>query len=62
MAGVASAMNGFLMMAFGFATSLWLGARLALSATPMMYGMAFYAVMASFVAWFIVPRFGKLPA
>lgn len=62
MAGVASAMNGFLMMAFGFATSLWLGARLALSATPMMYGMAFYAVMASLVAWFIVPRFGKLPA
>ncbi len=61
-AGVASALNGFLMMAFGFATSLWLGANLVDNAAPMMHGMAFFAISVSAVAWFIVPRFGKLPA
>ncbi len=61
MAGVASAMNGFLMMAFGFATSLWLGAHLVNSAAPMMFGMAFFAINVSIVAWFVVPRFGRLP-
>ena len=60
-AGVASALNGFLMMASGFATSLWLGAHLVDTAAPMMYGMAFFAMMVSAVAWFVVPRFGKLP-
>ncbi|MFM2084477.1 MAG: hypothetical protein RLY95_1295 [Pseudomonadota bacterium] len=60
-AGVASAMNGFLMMTFAFATSLWLGAHLVDSAAPMMYGMAFYAIGASLVASFVVPKFGKLP-
>ncbi len=60
-AGVASALNGFLMMASGFATSLWLGAHLVDTAAPMMYGMAFFALMVSGVAWFVVPKFGQLP-
>lgn len=61
-AGVASALNGFLMMASGFATSLWLGANLVDTAAPMMYGMAFFAISVSAVAYFVVPKFGKLPA
>ena len=61
-AGVASALNGFLMMASGFATSLWLGANLVDTAAPMMYGMGFFAINVSVVAWFVVPKFGKLPA
>lgn len=61
MAGTASALNGFLMMVLGFATTLWLGAHLVDTAAPMMAGMAFFAVMVSFVAWFVVPKFGKLP-
>jgi hypothetical protein len=50
-----------LMMALGFATTLWLGAHLVDTAAPMMAGMAFFAVMVSLVAWFVVPKFGKLP-
>jgi DHA1 family bicyclomycin/chloramphenicol resistance-like MFS transporter len=61
MAGTASALNGFLMMVLGFATTLWLGAHLVDTAAPMMAGMAFFAVMVSLVAWFVVPKFGKLP-
>jgi MFS transporter, DHA1 family, multidrug resistance protein len=61
MAGTASALNGFLMMLLGFATTLWLGAHLVDNAVPMMAGMAFFAVMVSLVAWFVVPKFGKLP-
>ncbi len=60
-AGVASALNGFLMMASGFATSLWLGSHLLDTAAPMMFGMAFFAICVSAVAWFVIPKFGRLP-
>lgn len=61
-AGVASALNGFMMMVFAFGMSLWLGANLGNNASAMMLGMAFWCVLTSGVAWFVVPRFGKLPA
>ncbi len=61
-AGVASALNGFMMMVFAFGMTLWLGANLGDNPSAMMLGMAFWCVLTSVVAWFVVPRFGKLPA
>jgi MFS transporter, DHA1 family, multidrug resistance protein len=61
-AGVASALNGFLMMALAFCMSLWLGARLSENATAMTQGISFWCLLLSGMAWFVVPRFGKLPA
>lgn len=59
-AGVASALNGFFMMLFAFGTSLWLGAYLTNTAYPLMYGMAFWCLLLSTLAWFAIPKFGRL--
>ncbi len=61
-AGVASALNGFFMMLFAFFMSLWLGAHLSENAYPLMFGMAFWCVLLSVLAWFAIPKFGRLPA
>lgn len=61
-AGVASALNGFFMMLFAFCMSLWLGVHLSENAYPLMYGMAFWCLLLSALAWFVIPKFGKLPS
>jgi DHA1 family bicyclomycin/chloramphenicol resistance-like MFS transporter len=60
-AGVASSLNGFIMMLFGFCTMLWLGANLSQTPYPLMYGMAFWCLLLSANAWFVIPKYGKLP-
>jgi MFS transporter, DHA1 family, multidrug resistance protein len=60
MAGTAAALNGFLMMAFAFMTSFWMGAHLDDSALAMTHSMGLWCVLLSATAWFLVPRFGKV--
>jgi MFS transporter, DHA1 family, multidrug resistance protein len=60
MAGTAAALNGFLMMAFAFVTSYWMGEHLDGSALAMTNSMGFWCLLLSATAWFLVPRFGKV--
>jgi DHA1 family bicyclomycin/chloramphenicol resistance-like MFS transporter len=57
-AGAASALNGFLMMVFAFATGVWLGAINDGSALPMAQGVAFWSVAVALSAWLLVLRRG----
>ncbi len=57
-AGVASALNGFMMMLAAFAVGRWLGWRLDGSVWPLVQGVAFWALALAAVAWTLVQRFG----
>ncbi|SFD37735.1 multidrug effflux MFS transporter [Paracidovorax konjaci] len=58
-AGVASAMNGFMMMLAAFAIGRWVGWRLDGSVWPLVQGVAFWAGALALVAWTLVQRFGE---
>jgi MFS transporter, DHA1 family, multidrug resistance protein len=59
-AGAASAMAGFLMMCFAFATGAVLGQTMDGSVRPMVLGIVFWGVMIVIVAWTLVQRHGRL--
>jgi len=56
-AGVASALNGFMMMLAAFGSGAWLGAQPAGTALPLVQGVAFWAALLATIAWTLVPRF-----
>lgn len=58
-AGVASALNGFMMMLAAFAIGLWLGRALDGSIWPLMHGVALWSVLLAGVAWTLVQRHGE---
>lgn len=57
-AGVASALNGFMMMLAAFSIGRWLGWRLDGSIWPLVQGVAFWALALAAIAWTLVQRFG----
>ncbi|KQR49919.1 multidrug effflux MFS transporter [Acidovorax sp. Leaf160] len=56
-AGVASALNGFMMMLAAFGVGAWLGAQPGGSVWPLVQGIAFWAALLAAIAWTLVPRF-----
>ena len=58
MAGAASALNGFLMMAVAFPMGLWLGRMM--DGTPRALALGFFgwSTVIALTAWFLVPRHG----
>ena len=58
-AGVASALNGFMMMLAAFATGAWVGAHLDGTVWPLVQGVWFWSLVLGAVAWVLVPRFGE---
>lgn len=60
MAGAASAMNGFLMMAAAFLIGGWLGRQMDGTVNPMTYGIWFWSALLALVAWTLVQRHGDL--
>jgi MFS transporter, DHA1 family, multidrug resistance protein len=61
-AGAASAMAGFLMMVFAFATGSVLGQAMDGTVRPMVLGIVFWGLAIVIVAWVLVQRYGKLSA
>jgi len=57
-AGVASALNGFMMMLAAFAIGAWLGGRLDGTVWPLVQGVAFWSMALATIAWTLVRRFG----
>ena len=57
-AGVASALNGFMMMLAAFAIGAWLGGRLDGTVWPLVQGVAFWSLALATIAWTLVRRFG----
>ena len=57
-AGVASALNGFMMMLAAFAIGGWLGLRLDGTLWPLVNGIWFWSVVLALVSWTLVQRFG----
>lgn len=57
-AGVASALNGLMMMLAAFAIGGWLGVRLDGTVWPLVNGIWFWSVMLAVVAWTLVQRYG----
>ena len=57
-AGVASALNGFMMMLAAFAIGGWLGLRLDGTLWPLINGIWFWSVVLALVSWTLVQRFG----
>ena len=60
-AGVASALNGFMMMIAAFGIGWWLGTALDGSVWPLVRGVAAWSVMLALVAWTLVQRHGEPP-
>ena len=60
-AGVASALNGFMMMVAAFGIGWWLGSALDGSVWPLVRGVAAWSVMLALVAWTLVQRHGEPP-
>ncbi|WP_313077524.1 multidrug effflux MFS transporter [Melaminivora sp.] len=58
-AGVASALNGFMMMLAAFAIGLWLGGALDGTVWPLVRGVALWSVLLAVVAWTLVQRHGE---
>jgi DHA1 family bicyclomycin/chloramphenicol resistance-like MFS transporter len=58
-AGVASALAGFMLALVAFAVGLWLGQALDGTLQPLGFGLAFFAVLTSAVAWTWVQRDGE---
>jgi MFS transporter, DHA1 family, multidrug resistance protein len=55
-AGTASALAGFLLASVAFGIGLWLGQAMDGTVRPMAYGVAFWSVLTSAVAWTLVRR------
>ena len=60
-AGTASALAGFLLSSVAFGIGVWLGGSLDGSVRPMAYGLGFWAVLTSVLAWTLVRRLGLQP-
>ena len=58
-AGAASALNGFLIMVAAFAMGGWLGRNLDGTVYPLAYGIWFWSVWISVVAWTLVQKYGE---
>ena len=58
-AGMASALNGFMMMLAAFAMGGWVGRHLDGTVWPLVYGVWFWSLVLGAVAWILVPRFGE---
>ena len=58
-AGVASAMNGFMMMVVAFAAGFWLGNALDGSIWPLVHGVLVWGVVTATIAWTLVQRYGE---
>ena len=57
-AGVASALNGLMMMLAAFAIGAWLGARLDGTVWPLVHGIWFWSVALALISWTLVQKFG----
>lgn len=58
-AGVASALNGFVMMLVAFAIGGWVGTHLNGTVWPLVQGILFWSVALALVAWTLVRRYGE---
>ncbi|WP_028604433.1 multidrug effflux MFS transporter [Ottowia thiooxydans] len=59
MAGAASALNGFFMMAVAFPIGLWIGQAMDGTPRPMAYGIAFWCGVIALTAWTWVQKYGE---
>lgn len=57
-AGVASALNGFMMMLAAFAIGGWLGQRLDGTVWPLVNGIWFWSVVLAVISWTLVQKYG----
>lgn len=57
-AGVASALNGFMMMLAAFGIGAWLGMRLDGTVWPLVNGVWFWSVTLALISWTLVQKFG----
>ncbi|MGE8397355.1 MAG: multidrug effflux MFS transporter [Comamonas sp.] len=57
-AGMASALNGFTMMVFAFATGQVLGRSFNGTVYPLVFGMGFWCLAAALASWTLVRRHG----
>jgi len=57
-AGVASALNGFMMMLAAFAIGGWLGLQLDGTVWPLVNGIWFWSVVLAVISWTLVQKFG----
>ncbi len=58
-AGTASALAGFILALVAFGIGRWLGMALDGSTGPLAYGLAFWSLATSTVAWTLVQRLGR---
>ncbi|PVY56163.1 MULTISPECIES: multidrug effflux MFS transporter [unclassified Simplicispira] len=58
-AGVASALNGFMMMLAAFAIGGWVGTHLNGTVWPLVHGVLFWSVLLAAIAWTLVQKFGE---
>lgn len=58
-AGAASALAGFALALVAFGVGRWLGVALDGTVRPLAYGLAFWAVLTSAVAWLLVQRHAR---
>lgn len=58
-AGAASALAGLLLALVAFGIGRWLGVALDGTVRPLAYGLAFWAVATTAVAWLLVQRHGR---
>ena len=59
MAGAASALNGFVMMAVAFPMGLWLGRAMDGTARPLGLGLLAWCVVIALAAWTLVQKHGE---
>ena len=55
-AGAASALAGLVLALVAFAIGRWLGVALDGTVQPLLWGLCFWSVATSLVAWTLVPR------
>lgn len=58
-AGVASALNGVMMMLMAFAIGGWLGRNLNGTIWPLIHSVALWSVVLALVSWTLVQKFGE---
>lgn len=58
-AGVASALNGFLMMMAAFAMGGWLGTHMDGTISPLVFGVWFWSALVALAAWTLVQKHGE---
>ena len=61
MAGAASALNGFMMMATAFLVGGWIGTHLDGTVTTLTHGVWFWSACLAGVAWTLIQRHGEPP-